>query len=186
MIEPAQGSTSKQSMDRTTLAREAAMSEWTVMRPVGLEFLDEAPLLVAVEVSSSLPRAIVWDAFVDPTSWVDWFPGVEEAAYPEQAPPYGPGTIRTARVSGELFEETLLAWEEPSRWTYRIDRSTAPLASAQVESTELEEAAAGGTLVRWILASDPSEQFARAAEVLPGILERRLADALRNLERLRG
>jgi uncharacterized protein YndB with AHSA1/START domain len=162
------------------------MNDWTVMRPVGLEFLDEAPLRVEVEVSCSLPRATVWGAFVDPTSWADWFPGVEVAAYPEQDPPYGPGTIRTARVSGELFEETILAWDEPSRWTYRIDRSTAPLASAQVESTELEEAAEGGTLVRWILASDPSEQFAKAAEVLPGILERRLAEALRNLERLRG
>jgi hypothetical protein len=92
------------------------MREWTVMRPVGLEFLDEAPMRVEVEVGCSLPRAVVWAMFVDPTSWVDWFPGVEEAAYPEQDPPYGPGTIRTARVSGELFEETLLAWDEPSRF----------------------------------------------------------------------
>ena len=72
------------------------------------------------------------------------------------------------------------------RWTYRIDRTTAPLASAQVESTELEEAPGGGTRVRWILASDPSEQFARAEQALPGILDRRLSDALGNLERLRG
>jgi hypothetical protein len=162
------------------------VSEWTVMRPVGLEFLDEAPMRVEVEVTSTLPRSVVWDAFVDPTTWVDWFPGVEEAAYPEHAPPYGIGTIRTARVSGQLFEETILAWDEPTRWTYRIDRSTAPLASAQVESTELDEAADGGTQVRWILASDPSEQFASAADVLPSILDQRLTDALRNLERLRG
>jgi hypothetical protein len=160
------------------------MSEWTVMRPVGIEFLDEAPLRVEVEVSCSLPRKVVWDAFVDPTSWVDWFPGVEEAAYPEQDPPYRQGTIRTARVSGELFEETILVWDEPVRWAYRIDRTTAPLASAQVESTEFEATSADGTLVRWILGSDPSEQFARAADALPGILERRLADALRNLEQL--
>lgn len=153
------------------------------MRPVGLAFLDEAPLRVEVAVVSSLARPVVWDAFVDPGGWAAWFPGVEEAAYPDQQPPYGPGTIRTARVSGALFEETLLAWDQPRRWTYRIDRSTAPLASAQVESTELDELPGGGTRVRWILASDPSESFARAADALPGILERRLREALRNLER---
>ncbi|MHC4453060.1 MAG: SRPBCC family protein [Planctomycetota bacterium] len=135
---------------------------------------------------AALPRAVVWEAFVDAATWVDWFPGVEKADYPRQEPPYGPGTIRTATVSGELFEETVLAWDEPTRWTYRIDRCTAPLASAQVESTEFAEVSNGGTLVRWVLASDPSEQFAAAADALPRILERRLGDALRNLETLRG
>ena len=162
-----------------------AQNEWTAMRPVGLEFLDSAPMCVAVEVETKLPRSIVWRAFVDPTTWVDWFPGVEAADYPEHEPPYGPGTVRTATVSGALFEETILAWDEPTRWTYRIDRSTAPLASAQVESTELAERADGGTVVRWVLASDPSEQFAAAERALPGILEKRLSDAMRNLERIR-
>jgi hypothetical protein len=31
------------------------MREWTVMRPVGLEFLKEAPLRVAVEAMAALP-----------------------------------------------------------------------------------------------------------------------------------
>jgi uncharacterized protein YndB with AHSA1/START domain len=158
------------------------MPEWTRMRPVGLEFLDEAPLRVEVAVTSSLPRAVLWNAFVDPTSWKDWFPGVRQADYPNQSPPYGVGTLRTADVSGELFEETVLAWDEPERWTYRIDRCTAPLASAQVESSEFAPNPDGGTTVRWILASDPGESFARAREALPGILEKRLGDALANLE----
>jgi uncharacterized protein YndB with AHSA1/START domain len=160
------------------------MTRWIQMRPVGLEFLDEAPLRVAVEVESSLPRARVWAAFVDPTTWPDWFPGVQAAAYPDQFPPYGVGTARTAEVSGELFEETLLAWDEPKRWSYRIDRCTAPLASAQVESTEFSDRPGGGTRVRWILASDPSDALARAEAALPGILESRLAEALANLEEL--
>jgi len=154
------------------------------MRPVGLEFLDEAPLRVEVQVESLLPRGQVWSAFVDPSTWPAWFPGVRAAAYPDQSPPHGVGTVRTADVSGQLFEETLLAWDEPERWTYRIDRCTAPLASAQVESTELSDSPGGGTLVRWILASDPSDAFASAKDALPGILESRLAEALANLEEL--
>jgi hypothetical protein len=160
------------------------MVEWIEMRPVGLEFLDQAPMRVDVEVSTKLSRNQVWAAFVDPTTWPSWFPSVREAAYPNQPLPYGVGTIRTADVSGELFEETILAWDTGLRWTYRIDRCTANLASAQVESTVFSNREAGGTAVHWILASDPSEQFAAAGDVLPGILEARLAEALRNLEQM--
>jgi hypothetical protein len=162
------------------------VSEWIEMRAVELDFLDAAPLRVAVEVRTSLSRAAVWEALVDARTWCDWFPGVEESDYPDQSPPFGVGTIRTSSVSGQRFEETMLAWDEPTRWAYRIDRCTAPLGSAQVESTELADADSEGTLVRWILASDPSEQFAEAANALPAILQGQLEQALRNLERLRG
>jgi hypothetical protein len=161
------------------------MADWQCLRPVGLEFLDEAPLRVEVEVATSLARPEVWAAFVDPTTWRHWFPGVRAAAYPAQGPPYGVGTLRTADVEGQLFEETVLAWDEPTRWAYRIDRCTAALAHAQVESTEFAVGPGGGTRVRWILASDPLPALAAARDVLPGILERRLADALAALERSR-
>ena len=90
------------------------MAEWTEMRPVGLEFLEAAELRVAVEVVCALPRRTVWDAFVDPSTWVDWFPGVEEAAYPEHQPPYGPGTKRTARVRVSGFSSGTMARTEAS------------------------------------------------------------------------
>lgn len=160
-----------------------ALRPWYEMRPVGLEFLDEAPLRVEIALTTALSPERVWGAFVDPRSWTAWFPGVRDASYPGQSPPFGVGTLRAADVEGELFEETILAWQEPLRWTYRIDRCTAPLAHAQVESTELAPSASGGTRVAWILASDPREGLAAARDALPAILERRLGAALANLER---
>jgi uncharacterized protein YndB with AHSA1/START domain len=158
--------------------------EWIELRPVGLEFLDTASMRVDIEITTSLSQETVWKAFVDPTTWKSWFPGVVEADYLPQDRPFGVGSIRTANVEGQLFEETILAWDEPYRWTYRIDRCTAELASAQVESTELAAHGDGGTMVRWILASDPCEGLLLARDILPEILERRLSEALRNLERL--
>jgi uncharacterized protein YndB with AHSA1/START domain len=162
------------------------MTSWYTLRPVGLEFLDEAPLRVEVEASTRLPIERVWQAFVEPTGWKDWFPGVREAGYADRSGAWGVGTIRTANVEGQLFEETILAWDEPNRWTYRIDRCTAELGHAQVESTELAPRPDGGTRVTWILASDPMPAFAAARDALPGILEQRIDDALRNLERRLG
>lgn len=159
------------------------MKEWFDLRPVELDFLKDAPLRVEVEVETPLARGEVWAAFTNPGTWRDWWPRVREASYPDQAPPYGVGTLRRADVGGELFEETILAWDVGARWTYRIDRCTAPLAHAQVESTELADAAGGGTRVRWTLASDPKEGLRAAREALPGVLEALLAEALANLER---
>lgn len=159
------------------------MTRFHTLRPVGLEFLDRAPLRVDVEVRTPLPRAAVWDAFTDARTWPHWFPRVRSADYADPEPPHGVGSVRRADVDGELFEETVLAWDDQTRWTYRIDRCTNALAHAQVESTELSDAADGGTRVRWILASDPTGDLAQAGDALPGLLMRLLEEALANLER---
>jgi hypothetical protein len=74
----------------------------------------------------------------------------------------------------------MLAWEEGKRWAYRIDRSTLPLAKAQLEASEFEDAPSG-TLVRWILvADDPLAE--RIGAPFQEMLESLFAEALTNLE----
>jgi len=158
------------------------MTDWFDLRPVGLEFLDDAPLRIEVEVATSLPQPEIWAAFIDAPGWSSWFPGVREAGYRKQALPYGVGTIRTADVNGVHYEETMLAWDEPTRWIYRIDRSTADLATAQVEATFFDTRSDGGTRVVWVLASEPRPSMAAAADSLPEMLEEMLSRAIRDLE----
>ena len=47
-------------------------------------------------------------------------------------------------MSGQRYDETMLAWDEGVRWAYRIDRATTPIARAQVECTELADGSGGG------------------------------------------
>jgi uncharacterized protein YndB with AHSA1/START domain len=153
--------------------------EWHGLRPVEMDFLESAPSRYVIEHEVRLPRSKVWALFVDPTTWPGWWPGVEEATY-RGDPPFGVGTIRAATVSGQRYEETLLAWEEGKRWAYRIDRSTLPLAKAQLEVSEFEDAPSG-TRVRWILvADDPLAE--RIGAPFQEILESLLAEAMTNLE----
>ena len=153
---------------------------WFRMREVGLEFLEEAPRITVVECDVALPRQEVWDAVVDPPSWPEWFPGVRSAAYLGE-PPYGVGTTRVADVGGHLMEETMLAWDEGRRWAYRIDRTTLPLAKAQLECTELEDRGSG-TRLRWTLATHPGILLWLTGPFFRGTVQRLLERAMRNLE----
>ena len=154
---------------------------WFDLRPVELDFLDNAPRTYVVECDVALPRSEVWKAVIDPPTWHEWFPGVRSASYLGD-PPYGVGTVRVADVAGYRMEETMLAWDEERRWAYRIDRATVPLAKAQVESTELEDSGTG-TRVRWTLATHPGILLRVTGPFFQGIVQRLLERALRNLER---
>jgi carbon monoxide dehydrogenase subunit G len=153
---------------------------WFRMRPVELDFLEKAPRRIAVEGVVALPRDLVWQALVDAPSWPEWFPGVRSAGYLGD-PPYGVGTIRVADVGGWRMEETMLAWDESRRWAYRIDGSTAPLARAQLECTELADHATG-TRVTWSFAIEPGLLLRLTGPFFRGTVQRLLDRALQRLD----
>ena len=141
------------------------MSEqWHDMKPVGLEFLDTAPERYICEARVAARPSKVWHAICDASGWCEWFPGVESAGYGDDAP--GVGSLRWSLVGGVRYEETMLLWDEPARWGYRVDRATGPIARAHVEITELEPDA-DGTLVRWRVATDPAEAIDYMADGTP-------------------
>lgn len=155
---------------------------WFQLRPVELDYLESAPRRHVVEATTALPRDVVWRAFSDASTWPEWWPGVRRAGY-RGDPPFGVGTVREADVGGWLMEETMLAWDEGRRWAYRIDRSTAPIAHAQLESTTLADDDGGGTRVRWALAFEPRLLMKLARPWLQTSTQRMLERALCNLER---
>ena len=154
---------------------------WFRFDPVELDFLERAPRRHIAEASVALPREVVWRAFTDASTWHEWWPGVRSAGYRGE-PPFGVGTFREADVGGWLMEETMLAWDEGRRWAYRIDRSTVPMARAQLEATELSDEA-DGTRVRWTLALQPRLLMKLGKPWFDASVQRMLERAMRNLEK---
>jgi len=150
------------------------------LREVGLDFIETAERRYRMEAIVAAPRPRVWQAIADPGTWSAWFPGVGSAWY-EGPEPWGVGTRRIADVSGQRFEERILCWDEPERWGYRIERSTLPLARAQIECHELSECPEG-TRVRWTLACDPGLPMRLGGPLLARTLQTLHARAMRNLE----
>jgi len=155
---------------------------WFELLPVEMDFLDSAPRKWVVEAQLSAPRSAVWNAFVDPTTWCHWFPDVHEASYPGATPPYGVGTRRFSHAGSQHYEETMLAWDEGVRWAYRIDRTTLPLSTAHLESTEFEDDGEG-TRLRWTLAASPRMLLRATSPFMGRMLQGLLGRAARNLDR---
>lgn len=154
------------------------------MRAVDLDFLDTAPLEWTFEERVAAPQKDVFAAVSgDPNEWGRWFPGVAAGGY-EGEPPYGVGTKRWVRVAGMTYRETMLAWDEPSRWVFRLDHMPPPIAHAAIEEYTVESAGPDASSLRWTFAADP-----RPLLTLSGALGRRtfaaaFGRAARNLERL--
>jgi hypothetical protein len=155
---------------------------WFELRKVDLDFLRTAPRIYVTEAVVRAPRRDVWRMVVDPSTWPEWWPDVRDASYGTSPEPYGVGTVRRATVGRHRYEEIMLAWEEERRWAYFIERATIPLATAQLEQTELEDVE-GGTRVRWIMAQDPRLLMRVVGPFFPGIMRRLFRQAMANLER---
>jgi carbon monoxide dehydrogenase subunit G len=159
-----------------------AEAGWHALRPVDLEFEAKAEQVFRMQEQVAAPLERVWEAFADAMTWSRWFPGVEWARY-EGTGPAGVGSIRRSSVGGVQYEETMLVWDRPRRWAYRVDRSTAPVARAQLEITDFERSGSG-TRVRWTLAVEPLEKLGYMADGTPfdRFLANLFRDAMRGLE----
>jgi len=149
------------------------------MRREALSFLDRAPVRHVFTAVVPATRDAVFAELADPTTWPTWFPGVRSARY-HGAPPYGVGTIREADVAGTRWVEEMIAWDAGRRWAYTVLEASMPLAHAQVESFEVEDAP-GGTRVRWTLAIEPRLVQRLAAPIAPLVMRRLFERAMRNL-----
>jgi hypothetical protein len=154
------------------------------LRPVTLEFLDAAPRVITSSAVVAHPVPVVFAAVTgDPATWT-WFPGFSDRGRWLTEPPHGVGSTREVTMSGSVFTDTVLAWDEPTRWAFRVETATGPLLRALVEDYRFE-ADGERTLVRWTFAADPSPLLGAvlASPAGPFGLQRLWGRAAANLER---
>jgi hypothetical protein len=150
------------------------------LREVSPDFLTTAPKRWHFEGIVAAPQERVFDAIAaDPSTWT-WFPGFSTGRYKGPGP-HGAGAIREVRVGPSIYRETIVVWDRPTRWVYRVDSTTVPLAHALVEEWAIEPAD-DGSLVRWTLAIDPRRLFVAMLPVAPLGMERIFRRAMRNLD----
>ncbi|WP_432158539.1 SRPBCC family protein [Streptomyces sp. bgisy153] len=146
------------------------------LRPVGLDFVESAPvrLVFAREVRAG-PEAVFRALAEDVAGWADWFPAVRRAR------PTAGGREVWLR-GGTRFEETVLVATRPEVYAYRVDVTNAPGARALVEEWRID-AAGRGSRVRWTFAADGSGAFRAALRLARPGLGRAFREAVTALDR---
>ncbi|CAL9654952.1 hypothetical protein SUDANB105_06760 [Streptomyces sp. enrichment culture] len=146
------------------------------LRPVGLDFVERAPVRLVFAREISAPPDRVFHALADDVpGWAEWFPHVTSA----RPTPDG----RQVRLhGGTRFEETVLAAEAPEVYAYRVDVTNAPGVRALVEEWRLAPAD-GGTRVGWTFAADGNALFRAVLRPARGGLGRSFRQAVDALDR---
>ncbi|MDH6622763.1 uncharacterized protein YndB with AHSA1/START domain [Streptomyces sp. LBL] len=146
--------------------------------PVGLEFVETAPVRLAFTREISASPEVVFRALAeDVPGWAEWFTAVKLAR------PLHDGARREIRLKGGTrFLETVLAAKEPEVYAYRVDVTNAPGARALVEEWRLVPVGTG-TRVRWTLAADGPAAFRFGLTLARAGLGRAFRDAVTSLDR---
>lgn len=151
------------------------------LRKEPLEFLTTAPRRWTFSAHVAAPQEVVFDAIsADPSTW-SWFPGFTSGRYVGEGP-FGLGAKREIKVGPTTYRETVVAWQRPRRWAYRVEETTIPLARALVEEWTVASAGAGSR-VGWTFAIDPGAVFRMILPVAPMVLGRVFRKGMANLGR---
>jgi len=147
------------------------------LRPVGLDFVETAPLrLVFARGIASSPETVYRALAEDVAGWSEWFSAVRAARPTED------GTGRQVRLKGGThFEETILVAEPSEVYTYRVDVTNAPGTRALVEEWRLTPDGTG-TRVQWTWAADGTAPFRFATKLGRAGLGRAFRDAVTKLD----
>ena len=149
------------------------------LRTVELDFVEKAPHRFVFEASVPAPQAAVFGAIsADPSTWA-WWPGHEGGAY-ETPEPHGVGSRREMHMGESQYRETILAWDEPTRWAYRVDESADALIDALVEEWVVESDGDQST-VRWTFAVEPGPDMEAAIPAAKTMIGDMFDQAMANL-----
>jgi hypothetical protein len=153
-------------------------------RQVDLDFLDTAPLRLRFAGTLTAPPAAVFDALArEVTTLPHWYGAVTSAEYGGTGP-FGLGSRRRVKLLGGVtFHEEVIAWNDPDRYAYRMERTSVPGIHAMAEQWSVVETTAG-TRVAWTVAVEaalPTAAVIRASAPGMAVATRR---ALGRLDRM--
>ena len=153
------------------------------LRAVGPEFLDTAPHRFTYSAVIRQSPERVFDAVADhPERLGDWYPGFDHTGQWLTDGEPEAGSRRRVRMARITYEDTILTWEPPARFAFRVDRAGLPLAHALAEGYRIGPHPSGATL-EWVFTIEPYALFRPLVAGFDLVLSRLFERASTNLEK---
>ena len=153
------------------------------LSPVTTEFLQSAPLRIVVTQRLGASREALFRALTDDAStWPQWWREITRASYTGPGP-YNVGAGRSVSLRGGVrFVESVLVWDEPERFVYRIEETNVPGAHAWMEEWLLTDDQASGTTVRFTIAIEGHAALELPLQAVRPMVMRSIRKAMRRLD----
>lgn len=107
-------------------------------RPVGIEFLEKAPVKFVNEVELAASPDQVFAIFENAEAWPHWYKEIVKVEW-HSLKPYGVGTTRTVKLTTITAKEYFLVWEQNKRFAFYFTEMSMPLVKALLEEYRLED-----------------------------------------------
>uniref|UniRef100_A0AAU2JKF0 SRPBCC family protein n=1 Tax=Streptomyces sp. NBC_00049 TaxID=2903617 RepID=A0AAU2JKF0_9ACTN len=147
------------------------------LRPVGLDFIETAPVRLVFAAEAAAPPEAVYQALADEVeAWPRWFRAVTLAR-----PTHGGAGREIKLMGGVRFQETIMAADPEQRYAYRVDTTNAPGVRALLEEWRLTSSGSG-THVRWTFAADGPAPFRLGLALARPALGQSFRQAVRTLD----
>jgi hypothetical protein len=155
----------------------------TQLRPVTLDDIPNAPIILKVDRTLAVPRQRVYDLISgDPARWGDFAPVDHKGRWISETPD-GVGSVREiGRGPGRLREQVLVR-DDGKRWGFYVVSTPLPMVRAMAEDYLFEDAPGGCTL-RWSAGIWPIGPVALVRPVATAALTRVVEGMGRNIEKL--
>lgn len=151
--------------------------------PVGVDWLERAPLRFSNTVAIALPPADLFGVLARADTWPRWAKVITHVDYTSPEP-HGVGTTRTVTMRGGLVaDETFLAWEPGERMAFRFDAVSTSALAAFLEVYTIRATPTGCDLT-WALGQElrgPSGWLAPLSRPVTDLAFRRFLGSLQRL-----
>ena len=141
--------------------------------PVGLDFIEQAGLVITVDVTVKASPAQVWQVLNETERWPEWFDGMKECRVTSESWD-GLGSTRSVKVGPMRVDEKMVAWESDVQWGFHATQlnMVGYIAKRMLEVVDIEPAGTGSKLT-----------YTGAIDLVPwlrpvgGLLKKQLAKA---------
>lgn len=138
-------------------ARERNNAAMPKMEPVGIDFLDVAPVVMSTDVDVPLSAEEIWPYLVDNARWMEWFVGCA-ACSGDPAVWTDAGQTRQITLKPLQVDEISVEVTPNARWAMTLTKTNLPFMKRMLEVVELHDVSEGDaarTKLKWIGAAEP-------------------------------
>lgn len=128
------------------------MEKIFTLKPIGLDFFENAPLLVRSTMVAKCAPEDLMETLRGDTVWSEWAPALKKVVWTSKKPYAKNSTREVSLAGGMMVRENFFHWDENERVAFYVTESNIPGLEAFAEDYLIERLGPNETRLTWTVA----------------------------------